>query len=87
MCGRANANIMELSRKVDSYLQKKNYHITVAIMGCVVNGVGEGKNADIGFAFNNSTTCSVFVKGKIIGTCHPSEVISYLEKYLDEFKL
>ena len=56
-------------------------------MGCVVNGVGEGKNADIGFAFNNSTTCSVFVKGKIIGTCHPSEVISYLEKYLDEFKL
>ena len=51
-------------------------------MGCVVNGIGEGKNADIGFAFNNPSTCTIFVKGKIVGTCHPDQIIERLDKYL-----
>lgn len=83
MCGRANANIMEISRLVDNYLQTKHKKITVAVMGCVVNGIGEGKQAHIGFAFNNATTCTIFVKGKVIGTCKPEEVILNLDKYLE----
>ena len=82
MCGRANANIMEISRKVDAFLQKQNKILTVAVMGCVVNGIGEGKQADIGFAFNNSTTCTIFIKGKVIGTCHPDEVVNVLSKHI-----
>lgn len=81
MCGRANANIMKLSRKVDKFLQKSKLNITVAVMGCVVNGIGEGKQADIGFAFNNPTTCTVFVHGNVIGTCHPDQVITRLKEY------
>lgn len=84
MCGRANSNIMKLSRKVDRYLQKQNKIITVAIMGCVVNGIGEGKQSDIGFAFNNPTTCTIFVKGEVKGTCHPDEVITKLEQYIKD---
>lgn len=83
MCGRANANIMKLSRKVDAYLQKANKKITVAVMGCVVNGIGEGKQADIGFAFNNQTTCTMFVKGQVIGTCKPEEVVSKLDYFIN----
>lgn len=83
MCGRANANIMKLSRKVDDFLQKQNKKITVAVMGCVVNGIGEGKQADIGFAFNNKETCTVFVKGNIVGTCSPNDVIDKLKLYID----
>lgn len=83
MCGRANANIMKLSRKVDNFLQKQDKKITVAVMGCVVNGLGEGKQADIGFAFNNKTTCTIFVKGQVIGTCHPDEVVNKLEQYIN----
>lgn len=84
MCGRANANIMKLSRKVSHYLESENIKITVAVMGCVVNGLGEGKQADIGFAFNNPTTCTIFVKGQIKGTCHPDQVIENLDKYLNQ---
>ena len=86
MCGRANANIMALSRKVDKFLQKTKLNITVAIMGCVVNGIGEGKQADIGFAFNNINTCTMFVKGNIIGTCHPEEVIYKLKEFTKRYK-
>lgn len=82
MCGRANANIMKISRKIEHFLSKKKINVTVAVMGCVVNGIGEGKSADIGFAFNNSSTCTIFVKGKIVGTCHPDDIISQLDTYL-----
>ena len=83
MCGRANANIMKLSRKVDNFLQKQKKKVTVAVMGCVVNGIGEGKQADIGFAFNNKSTCTVFVKGNVVGTCSPDEVIDKLQTYIN----
>ena len=85
MCGRANANIMEKSREIDAFLQKQNKVITVACMGCVVNGLGEGKQADVGFAFNNKNTCTMFVKGQTIGTCHPDEVVSKLAEFMKNF--
>ena len=84
-CGRTRIDLISLAGKVENLVEQYPLDIKVAVMGCVVNGVGEGKSADIGFAFNNQTTCSMFVKGKIIGTCHPNEVVSYLDQYLKEF--
>ncbi len=86
MCGRANADIMKLSRRVDRFLQKRPCSIKVAVMGCVVNGIGEGKQADIGFAFNNASTCTVFSGGKVRGTCSPDQVIGVLKNYLDDME-
>lgn len=86
MCGRANADIMKLSRRVDRFLQTRPCAVKVAVMGCVVNGIGEGKQADIGFAFNNAATCTVFSEGKVKGICSPDQVIGVLKTYLDDME-
>ncbi len=49
-CGRTQVDVTALSMKVMEYLETVNKPITVAVMGCVVNGPGEAKNADIGLA-------------------------------------
>ncbi len=81
-CGRTKGPIIELCRQIDEVLLKYNKEIKVAIMGCVVNGIGEGKGADIGFACNTYDLFTVFEKGQVKGTVTTKEVIPYLENYL-----
>ncbi len=49
-CGRTAVDLMPLAKKVQAYLEEKRICKTVAIMGCIVNGPGEAKHADIGLA-------------------------------------
>ncbi len=64
-CGRTRINLIELAKKAEEMLQSQNKNITVAIMGCVVNGPGEAKEADIGIAGGDG--CGIiFKKGEII---------------------
>ena len=49
-CARTNISLIPLAQKVEEYLQGINKNITVAVMGCVVNGPGEAREADIGVA-------------------------------------
>ena len=49
-CGRADVDVIKLANTVDDLLQKKNYNVKVAVMGCEVNGPGEAKDADVGIA-------------------------------------
>ena len=49
-CGRTRVNVQEMAKKVMNYLEKVNKPVHVAVMGCIVNGPGESKNADIGIA-------------------------------------
>ena len=84
-CGRTQVkNLKEISKKVLEYLETKNKFITVAIMGCVINGVGEGKNADIGIAGGNGKFV-IFKKGEILKTVHEKEVLENLYTLIDEF--
>ena len=64
-CGRTQVDVRELGAKVFKYLEEKNIKLTVAVMGCVVNGPGEGKNADIGIAGGKGQYV-IFKKGQII---------------------
>lgn len=64
-CGRTQVDVTELAKKVGDYLERINKPIHVAIMGCVVNGPGEAKNADIGIAGGNHEYV-IFKKDKII---------------------
>ena len=64
-CGRTRINLIELAKKAEEMLLSQNKNITVAIMGCVVNGPGEAKEADIGIAGGDG--CGIiFKKGEII---------------------
>jgi len=64
-CGRTQVDVLKLAEKVMEYLEKINKPIHVAVMGCVVNGPGEAKNADIGIAGGNHEYV-IFKKDKVI---------------------
>ena len=64
-CGRTQVDVKPLGAKVFKYLEDNNIKLTVAVMGCVVNGPGEGKNADIGIAGGKGEYV-IFKKGKVI---------------------
>lgn len=64
-CGRTQVDVENLARKVMEQLERVNKPIHVAVMGCVVNGPGEAKNADIGIAGGNHQYI-IFKKDKII---------------------
>lgn len=64
-CGRTRVNVPGVADKVLKMLEEINKPITVAVMGCVVNGPGEAKNADIGIAGGNGEWI-LFKKGQVI---------------------
>ena len=64
-CGRTRVNVPGIADKVLKMLEEINKPITVAVMGCVVNGPGEAKNADIGIAGGNGEWI-LFKKGQVI---------------------
>lgn len=81
-CGRTKINIIELSKKIQEGLKNVNKPITVAIMGCAVNGPGEARQSDIGIA-GGSGEALLFKKGKIVRKIKEEEVIQTL---LDEIE-
>ena len=76
-CGRTQVDCRPLGLKVLEYLEKNNIKLTVAIMGCVVNGPGEAKHADIGVAGGKGEYV-IFKKGEIIKKVSEDEVYDTL---------
>jgi len=82
-CGRTNIDLISLTEKVEQALQGCNKKLTVAIMGCVVNGPGEAKEADIGIAGGNG--CAVlFKKGEIIKNIDEENILEELLKEIEK---
>ena len=76
-CGRTKIDLIPLAEKVEAALKDVDKDITVAVMGCVVNGPGEAREADIGIAGGDG--CAVlFRKGEIIGKFPENEILSAL---------
>lgn len=78
-CGRTTVDVEHLADEVGLFLHQIQKNITVAIMGCVVNGLGEGKHADIGIAGANKDAI-LFKKGKIIRKVKMNEVLTVLKE-------
>ena len=66
-CGRADVDIIALAEAVSKRLEKMNKPVKVAVMGCVVNGPGEAKDADVGIACGKGKG-AIFRKGEVVGT-------------------
>ena len=82
-CGRTSYNMIEIVSKVENYLNTLTKDITVAVMGCVVNGPGEAKHADIGIAGGNKKGV-LFKKGNIIKTISEEEIYDELVKEIEK---
>ena len=82
-CGRTRINLIELAKKAEELLMFQNKDITVAIMGCVVNGPGEAREADIGIAGGDG--CGIiFKKGEILRKVPESALLDELMKEIEK---
>ena len=76
-CGRAQVDVYTLAEQVTEALKDFTVPLRVAVMGCVVNGPGEAREADIGVASGNGKG-QIFVKGEVIKTVPEDEIVSVL---------
>jgi (E)-4-hydroxy-3-methylbut-2-enyl-diphosphate synthase len=76
-CGRAQVDVYTLAEQVTAGLQGLTVPLRVAVMGCVVNGPGEAREADLGVASGNGKG-QIFVKGEVIKTVPESRIVETL---------
>ena len=81
-CGRTQINLINIAKEVEKRLADCKKNITIAVMGCVVNGPGEAKEADIGIAGGNGVGL-IFKKGEIIKKVKESELVDELIKEVE----
>ncbi|MDL2293999.1 flavodoxin-dependent (E)-4-hydroxy-3-methylbut-2-enyl-diphosphate synthase [Ruminococcaceae bacterium OttesenSCG-928-D13] len=82
-CGRTNIPVEKIAEEVEARLAGSGVPLKVAVMGCVVNGLGEGKEADIGIA-GGVDSAVLFVKGERMRTIHSADHEVYVQELLDE---
>ncbi|MFE0650705.1 flavodoxin-dependent (E)-4-hydroxy-3-methylbut-2-enyl-diphosphate synthase [Streptomyces sp. NPDC059534] len=76
-CGRAQVDVYKLAEEVTAGLDGMTVPLRVAVMGCVVNGPGEAREADLGVASGNGKG-QIFVKGEVIKTVPESKIVETL---------
>lgn len=81
-CGRTKIDLISLANQIENALENCDKQITVAVMGCVVNGPGEAKEADIGVAGGDG--CGVLFKhGEVLRKVSEEEIVPELLKEID----
>ncbi|MCF7925757.1 MAG: flavodoxin-dependent (E)-4-hydroxy-3-methylbut-2-enyl-diphosphate synthase, partial [Candidatus Izimaplasma sp.] len=83
-CGRLQYDMFPLVEQVEAYLETIDTNITVAVMGCAVNGPGEAKSADIGIAGGKNEGL-LFVKGKIKRKVKQEEMFNALKEEIEVY--
>ncbi len=81
-CGRSGFDVQGFLRLVSDRLQQDQRDLTIAVMGCVVNGPGESRHADLGITGSGDKVV-LFKKGKIVQTVRPEQAV---EAFLKEFE-
>lgn len=81
-CGRTQYNMIPIAKEIENYLYTVKKDIHVAVMGCVVNGPGEAREADLGIAGGKGEAV-LFKHGQIIRKIKEDDIISELKKEID----
>ena len=76
-CGRAEVDVIEVVREAEAALEAEGLPIQVAVMGCVVNGPGEAREADIGIAAGHKKG-HLFIKGQVVRVVREDEMVAAL---------
>lgn len=84
-CGRCNINLPPIADAVQKYLENVKKPLTVAVMGCAVNGPGEAKDADFGIAGGKGKAV-FFKKGEIVKEIDEDEILNTLFREIDLWK-
>ncbi len=81
-CGRTEVDLVPTAKAIQAYLEEKNIAKTVAIMGCIVNGPGEARHADLGAAGGKGKWV-IFKKGEILRSVDNEHIVEELKKEID----
>jgi (E)-4-hydroxy-3-methylbut-2-enyl-diphosphate synthase len=84
-CGRAEADVVKLAEAVEERLVKIDRPIKVAVMGCVVNGPGEARDADIGIACGKGKGV-IFKKGEKVAVVEEKDFLTALMREVEGFE-
>ncbi|HEX2810710.1 MAG TPA: flavodoxin-dependent (E)-4-hydroxy-3-methylbut-2-enyl-diphosphate synthase [Kineosporiaceae bacterium] len=76
-CGRAQVDVYKLAEEVTAGLEGMEVPLRVAVMGCVVNGPGEAREADLGVASGNGKG-QIFVRGEVVKTVPEAQIVETL---------
>jgi (E)-4-hydroxy-3-methylbut-2-enyl-diphosphate synthase len=76
-CGRAEVDVIKIASEVQSALENEGLSIQVAVMGCVVNGPGEARSADLGIAAGKKRG-HLFIKGEVVKVVDEKDMVSAL---------
>lgn len=82
-CGRTQIDLISTAKRVEELLEGCDRNVTVAVMGCVVNGPGEAREADFGLAGGRGEAV-LFKKGEIVSKVPEGEMVSALMKLINE---
>ena len=82
-CGRADVDVVKLANEVDALLKKSDKEVTVAVMGCEVNGPGEAKDADVGIAAGAGRAV-IFRKGEKVRVVTAEEMLPALMEEVEK---
>jgi (E)-4-hydroxy-3-methylbut-2-enyl-diphosphate synthase len=82
-CGRAEIEVVELARAVETIAKEYQAPVKVAVMGCVVNGPGESKMADVGIAGGKGKG-AIYRKGQLIGTFPEERLLGELRREIEK---
>ena len=84
-CARTNINVQEIASKVEELCKNVRKNVKIAVMGCVVNGIGESKGCDFGVAGGVGKS-ALFAKGELIETIDNDQIMPRLAKMIEEFE-
>jgi (E)-4-hydroxy-3-methylbut-2-enyl-diphosphate synthase len=82
-CGRTEIDVERLAERIEKVTRNIDESIRIAVMGCVVNGIGEGSNSDIGIA-GTKEGAAIFIDGEIIETVKREKIEEKFMKYLNK---
>jgi (E)-4-hydroxy-3-methylbut-2-enyl-diphosphate synthase len=82
-CGRAEIQVVELARSVEAIAKEYTAPVKVAVMGCVVNGPGESKMADVGIAGGKGKG-AIYRKGELVGTYPEGQLLAQLRVEIEK---
>ena len=82
-CGRTSIDLIGIAQEVEKRLQAVRKPLTVAVMGCVVNGPGEAREADIGLAGGDGRA-AIFKKGQVVRTVDEADAVDALMAEIDK---
>lgn len=84
-CSRCKYDLEKIVKELTDYTKNIKKKIKIAAMGCVVNGPGEARDADFGFAGGANGEAVIFKKGNIIKKVKYDEIVSEIKRMVDEF--